>query len=336
MPPMYSPWFAVISAALLAATAGAATRPHYGGTLRVEIRESNETADPPQAGVTLAQLESAFHISEWNPPRRAVYTARENPQGGRPFLDSIEIVMGRPLREQSIDLEQRRADIVELGPNELRRAPAGRRSWSSSPVRVIALVFAKRIGDARVREAVALSVNRAAIHAVLLQRQGEVSGALLPEWLSGHAFLFSTATDLTRARSLVGEIPPASRSLSIAAEDRLMADRIAVNARDIGLTLVTASGDPDLRLVEVRIVSEDPAAALAGIAAALGLPEPGRAESPEALYNAERGLLEGFRVIPLFHVPDVYGIGPRVNGGPGITPLGQWRFQNLWVDAGRP
>ena len=38
---------------------------------------------------------------------------------------------------------------------------------------------------------------------MLLQRQGEVSGALLPQWLSGYAFLFPTATDLARARALL-------------------------------------------------------------------------------------------------------------------------------------
>jgi ABC-type oligopeptide transport system substrate-binding subunit len=72
------------------------------------------------------------------------------------------------------------------------------------------------------------------------------------------------------------------------------------------------------------------------MAAALGLPEPPRAASPEALYAAERALLEGFRVIPLFHLPDVYGVNPRVKGGPGIAPLGEWRFENLWVEGGRP
>jgi hypothetical protein len=45
--------------------------------------------------------------------------------------------------------------------------------------------------------------------------------------------------------------------------------------------------------------------------------------------------LEGFRVIPLFHLPDVYGVSPRVKGGPGITPLGEWRFENLWLEGGR-
>jgi ABC-type oligopeptide transport system substrate-binding subunit len=54
------------------------------------------------------------------------------------------------------------------------------------------------------------------------------------------------------------------------------------------------------------------------------------------LYAAESALLEGFRVIPLFHLPDAYGVSPRVKGGPGITPLGEWRLANLWLEGGRP
>jgi ABC-type oligopeptide transport system substrate-binding subunit len=50
------------------------------------------------------------------------------------------------------------------------------------------------------------------------------------------------------------------------------------------------------------------------------------------MYTAERALLDGFRVIPLFHLPDLYGAGPRVRGGPVVTPLGEWRFDSLWVE----
>ncbi|HUE03890.1 MAG TPA: hypothetical protein VMR62_30330, partial [Bryobacteraceae bacterium] len=56
------------------------------------------------------------------------------------------------------------------------------------------------------------------------------------------------------------------------------------------------------------------------------------ARGPEELYAAERALLEGFRVIPLFHLPDVYGASPRVKGGPVVTPLGEWRFDSLWLE----
>jgi len=54
------------------------------------------------------------------------------------------------------------------------------------------------------------------------------------------------------------------------------------------------------------------------------------------MYAPERSLLEGFRVIPLIHLPDIYGVSPRVKGGSGITPSGEWRFENLWLEGARP
>jgi hypothetical protein len=211
--------------------AGAATRPHYGGTLRVEMREAFESPEAvaPPAG---------FVLASWEAGRRALYTADESAAGGRPYLDSIEIQMGRPLRDQSTDLELGKADVVELGPNELRRQIAGRKVWSSSPVRLMALVFGPRVEDERVREALALAVDRGAIHSVLLQRQGEISGALLPQWLSGDAFLFAPAFDGARARSLATALAAPARTISLAVSDaslRPIADRIALNARDAGI-----------------------------------------------------------------------------------------------------
>jgi len=328
-------------AAALLLPAAAATRPHYGGTLRVEIRESIEAPDSAQALRRLGSLAPGFALSSWEPGRRAAYAADESAAGGRPYLDTIEIEMGRPLRDQSIDFGLGRAAVVELGPDELRRQPNGRATWSSAPVRVIALVFQPRVEDARVREALALAVDRTAILNVLLQRQGEISGALLPQWLSGYAFLFPAAADLARARTLTAGVPAPARRIALAVDDasaQAIAERISLNARDAGLTVVLAQrgADADARLMEARIASEDASIALAGAAAALGLPEPPRADSPEALYAAESGLLEGFRVIPLFHLPDAYAVSPRVSGGPGITPLGEWRFQNLWLENGRP
>lgn len=336
---IWSRWLAVISAGL--SLAGGATRPQYGGTMRVEIRESIETPDPPQHGPGVADLSAAFSITRWEGGRSAVYAADGNAPGGRPFLDGIEIQMGRPLREQAIDLELGKADLVELGPNELRRAAPGRRIWRSSAVRLLVLIFGPQVSDARVREALALSVDRAAIHTVLLQRQGEIAGGLLPQWISGYAFLFPTAPDPMRARSLAGPLPPPLRTLTLSFEDqawRAVADRIAVNARDAGLTVAAAPGNPsaDVRLVEARIASAEPWQALAGLAVALGLAEPPHGGSPEALFAAERDLLADFHVIPLLHLPYVYGVGPRVRGGPGITPLGEWRFEKLWLEGARP
>src|ERR1035438_4300587 len=324
-----SRWFAVCSL-LLALTAHAATRPHYGGTLRVEIHESSDAMGSPPG----------FAVTSWV-GRRAVLAPDENAPGGRPFLDSVEIEMGKPLRDQAIDFGLGKADVVELDANESRRPVSGRKVWSSAPVRVLAVVFQPRIADARIREALALAIDRTAIYNVLLQRQGEIRGALLPQWLSGYAFLFPATADLARARALAGEAPAAARRITLAVDDpadQPMAERVSVNARDAGLTVIPAprGGDADARLVEARVASSNPSDALKSLAAALGLPEPPRADSPETLYAAESALLEGFRAIPLFHLPDVYGVSPRVQGGSGITPLGEWRFQNLWLESGRP
>jgi ABC-type transport system substrate-binding protein len=314
----------------LAVTAYGATRPHYGGALRVEIHETNDAL--PAAG---------FTVASWEAGRRAVYTADENAAGGRPFLDTVEIQLARPLRDQALDFGLGKAEVVELDGNEARRTVPGRSVWSSAPVRVLAIVFQARVADARIREALGLAVDRTAIHNVLLQRQGEISGALLPQWLSGYAFLFPAAADLPRARALAADAPAAARRITLSAEDpadQPMAERISLNARDAGLTVVLAphGADPDARLVEARVTSSDPSAALKSLAAALGLPEPLRADSPEALYAAESALLEGFRAIPLFHLPDVYGAASRVQGGPGIGPLGEWRLENLWLENGKP
>ena len=259
----------------------------------MEVRQNAETPDPPPL------LAPDFTIARWEAGRRAVYEADENAAGGRPFLDGVEILLGRPLRDQASDLELGRADVVELGPNELRRQPAGRSVWSSSPVRVLALVFAPRFDDARVREALALAVDRSAIHAVLLQRQGEISGALLPQWLSGYAFLFPATTDLGRARQLAAGARPITLGVSDAAM-RPIAERIALNARDAGLR-VSVTPQPenaDVVLVELRIASAEPAKALAEIAASLGSPMAPRdlpaSASPEQSYAAERACWRAF------------------------------------------
>src|ERR1017187_7564591 len=92
-------------------------------------------------------LGAGFTIARWEAGRLAVYEADENAIGGRPFLGGVEILLGRAPRDQASDLDLGKADVVELGPNELRRQPAGRRIWTSSPVRVLALVFAPHFED---------------------------------------------------------------------------------------------------------------------------------------------------------------------------------------------
>jgi len=289
-----------------------------------------------------------FRVASWEPGRRATLSANADYWGGRAFLDTIEVQMGRGLRDQLVDLEVGKTDVAELGPAELRRASGqGRTVWSSAPVRLIALVFSPgRPADPRLREALALSIDRAAMHSVLLQKQGEITAALLPQWLSGYAFAFPTAPDLARARALAAELPASARSLALGydpaiAGGRAIAERVAVNARDAGLAVPVSPQNPqsDLALVELRVPSLDAARALAGIVLSAGLeaPQPD-GPAPEALYASERRLLEDFRVIPLFHLPDLYGAAGRIRvfQPPPVARLGEWRWETVWLSGTAP
>jgi len=197
-----------------------------------------------------------FRVAEWQPARRVVLVANEDYWGGRPYLDGIQIEMGRSSRERLIDLELDKADLAELGPAEARRAQQeGRRVWTSVPVELLALQFnlsRPETRERRLREAIARSIDRATIQKVLLQNYGEPSGAILPEWLSGFAFLFATARDLDRARQLRSGMDPPPLKVGYDSSDALarqVAERVAVNARDAGIRLDVSPLPPGSRRV---------------------------------------------------------------------------------------
>jgi peptide/nickel transport system substrate-binding protein len=287
-----------------------------------------------------------FRLARLDPGRHASFTANEDYWDGRPFPDAVEVEMGRATRDQWIDLEVGRADLVELGPGEVRRARASDRGvWSSAPVSLLALVFRDgHPADPRLRQVLALSIDRAAIQNVLFQRRADIAAGLLPQWLSGYEFLFSAPTDLAAARRLAAEVAPAARSLSLAHDgdplSRSIAERIALNARDAGIAVhvTPAAPNADARLAAFRITSLEPAHALAKLALALGFPQWTPPDAPETLYASERSLLDGHRIVPLFHVPEDFGVGPRVRlwTAPAVTRLGAWRLAGVWLDGGRP
>ncbi len=290
----------------------------------------------------------AFRIAEWQPRRRLLLAANEDCWAGRPFLDSIAVEMGVHASEQLIHLELGKADLVELSPDQVRRASqSGARTWSSAPAELLALVFALRrpaVQEVRLRRAVALSIDRGSIVKVLLQNQGEVAGGLLPQWLSGYAFLFPSGSDVERAKQLRSGLSAAAPLALVYDSDdalaRAVAERVAVNARAVGIPVqVSGAGsaapaEADVRLIRLRLASTDPRAALESLLASLGEPEslPPAGAAPEQLYAAERTLVESFRVVPLAHLAETYGLGPQVkNWMP--RRWGGWRLEALWLDT---
>jgi peptide/nickel transport system substrate-binding protein len=264
-----------------------------------------------------------FRLVEWEPSRRAVLQANERHWAGRPFLDAVRFEMGRSAREQLVALELGRADIVELGPSDFRRAvDRGAATWTSRLNEVIAL----EAPEDRLREALTLAIDRGPIHNVLLGRRGEPSGALLPQWLSGYAFLFEARRDPVKARKAASALAGRVVRIAFDAADsvaRNIAERIAVDLRQVGITAeASASGKADARVVRLRIVSANPVTALrelgARIEAVSGPP-----------YEAERAFLESSQLLPLFHVPDLFALSPRVRKF-------SWRLADVWVEPVRP
>src|SRR5207302_7246512 len=117
-------------------------------------------------------------------------------------------------------------------------------------------------------------------------------------------FVFPTEADLSRARHArdqVRSIPP--WTLGYDGGDplaRLLAERIALNAKDAGLSLQpTSSANADLRLARIPLGSLDPWIALAEVAARAGVHvEKSQGGSVESLYASESAMLSTQRVIP--------------------------------------
>jgi peptide/nickel transport system substrate-binding protein len=294
-----------------------------------------------------------FRATDWPAAQgsaKAAFVANENCWAGRPFVNKIELLMGVDPQQQANAISFGQADVVELPASEVRRtAQRGVRTASSDPVELFALVFdASRPAaqDARLREAISLAIDRASIADVILQKQAMPAGGLLPNWISGYAHLFPAAFDLPRAKDLLAASGrELSRSMPLVLfydssdpESRAVADRVAVNLREIGI-MVQVSGQmldgktklpaADLRLLRRRIAAPDAVAALSALLESLG-EVPADMEAPEQVYDAERAPIDAFRVIPLVHVSESYGLSPQVRDW--MAPRwGGWKLEEVWL-----
>jgi len=358
-------------------------RPRYGGTVRVEIGAVLHSLDPagapadPDEAAAKNEIDAllydqrsadgtfpgvagsgAFHISEWESGKRVVLATNENYHGGRAFVDSIDIEMGRAAKDRLLDLELGKVDFAEVPPEEARRAAErGVRVSTSAPEELVALVFVRGRAiaeDAQVREALARSIDRAAIVNFILQKEGEPAGGLLPQWSNGTAFLFATAADAAGAKALWSQIG-GSPAIALGYDsgdslDQAIAERIAVNARDAGIALSTepivgstpSSASFDARLVRLRMTSSHPRDALVSFQAVLA-PMAGLDPAPlsigatsEQIYERERTIVNGYRVVPLLWLPRVYGLGARVRDWKAPAAGEGWPFIDVWLEQESP
>jgi len=264
-----------------------------------------------------------FRVTNWEPGRRLTLAAFDDHWNGRPFLDSVIVNLGST---------RTNADVFDIPFSAARRIlPERTRVWSSPARELIALQTAGI--DPQLSRALALCIDRGPMVNVLTQRRGEAAFGLLSQWLSGYAFLFATAPDVARARQMLSQLRLSPLTLSYPANDsfaKSVADRVALNARDAGLSLQPTPGaNGNVRLIRWLLESRDAAGELTRLSTFLGL-----TARPDLPYDAERAVLEEGRVIPLLYLPAVYGISTRVHGWDAAQKQGPFvlHLENVWVE----
>lgn len=301
------------------------------------------------------------------------FRANEETWSGRPYLDAVDVSLGVPPLRAMFDLQLGKADLIELGPDLVPRAKqANLRVWSSDPVVLYGLRFdeAPAVADARLREALSLALDRGTMANVLLQKQAQPAAALLPQWLSGYAFLFNVEANLERAKELRRSLPAGAGTggerLCLRVEPagdlpKLLGERVAVNARQAGIMIqvlsrpaqhgslavpaatASAASQPDtgsgVHLFVWRYSSLSASAELDSLFVANQLGEFAEAGAGnpdrEQLYARERRVLEDWQLLPLVEQAESVAIGTTVRNWQPAR-WGQWHLADVWLDSPEP
>jgi peptide/nickel transport system substrate-binding protein len=248
--------------------------------------------------------------------------ANENCWQGRPFADAVEIREHRSVHDQWLDLSVGRTDVAEVPAEMIRQAQQQRLNLVSSPTSLLLALEESDQGvlaNPLVRAAIAAAVDRSALANVIFQKQGEPTAGLLPQELSGYAFLFPVARDLNKSHALRGglTIPPLTLSVEGGGAIGLAAQRIVLNLREAGFNVQigAASGAlrPDLRLRLLPLTGNEPSAVLDNLLRSAGQPLPALGDaSAVSVYKAERELLDRHTIVPLLDLPRAYAAGARL------------------------
>ncbi len=292
------------------------------------------------------------------------FRANEETWSGRPFLDAIEVTLGVPPLRQLFDLQLGKADLVELSPELVRRATQdNQRVWSSAAVTFYGLRFDEAqaaAADANLREALSLSLDRQTMANVLLQKQAEPASALLPQWLSGYAFLFTMETNIERAKEIRATLPAnlaaGNQPLRLRVDAtgdlaKLLGERVAVNARQAEILVqvvnravshtTTTATDPaaGIHLFSWHYSSLSPRVELESMVSTFNIGNANEAAlsaiDPEQLYAREKKLLEDRHVLPLVALPEYVGLGQKVRDWMPAR-WGEWRLADVWLDLQEP
>jgi MarR-like DNA-binding transcriptional regulator SgrR of sgrS sRNA len=273
----------------------------------------------------------------------ATLAAVDNYWNGHTFIETVEIAASRKLRDQWLDLGVGRADVAEVPAEQIRRAQQEHlRVTSSRNDELIVLIInnaSATMQNMALRQAVAESVDRASLLNFIFQKQGELSGGLLPNWLSGYAIVFPTAQNMQHAKELRAQLAQAP-TLTMTydpgdASLQLVAERLALSAREAGINIrtVPAPAHWDLSVARVRLSSLNPSVALEDMVSTIGVEHKTPDDTtPDALYQRERELLKNYQLVPLVYVPHGFAANERVRNWK-LDERGLPDFDELWTEV---
>jgi ABC-type transport system substrate-binding protein len=300
-----------------------------GDDYRIALSNSGSSAGAQRGIGTGPYQLSGFMNGVWT------FAANENCWNGRPFADTIEIHVHRAIRDQWLDLNAGRADLVEVPAEQIRQAREQHLNvLASQPVTLLALTVSDSgpLANANLRAAIAFAVDRNSLSNVIYQKQCEVTASLLPSALTGYSFLFPTDRDLNKAHEVRGGLsaPTLTLAAGSGATMQLTAQRIALNLHEAGFNVQTvAEGGTrpaDLTLRRIPVESSRPGPALDSVLRHAGVAAPVGEESPAELYRVEREVLSSHAVVPLLFLPRAWAVGTRlqslrlsVEGSPQIA-----------------
>lgn len=309
-----------------------------------------------------------YKLSEWQSGDHAVFVTNEEYWGGRAYPDAIDVQMGASLREHLLERNLGRDHAAEVSIDQLHALEQTTQNLLlSRPSDLLVIVFAggdnhtgsptptgRKSIDPKLRLALAAALNRNAISNVLLQRKSAAATAVLPQWLTGYEFMFMNDASGNPEQARAARAEAGGNGFLTLAYDfsdpvlKAVADRIAVDAREAGIALQTygdshvntkagrKGSTADAFLLRLPLSSLDPAVALAAFAESLDLPVDLQtpimaAANPEALFQAERRILEDHRIIPVAHVSEAVWLNSIVHNWQQ-QPDGEWKMDQVWVE----
>jgi hypothetical protein len=304
---------------------------------------------PPAAGIYPAARAAARLLrfqpvpGMHNPFRAAVISSTRNPVSAKKKLS--------PLRSRHFFFPCLLFAFLFLGSP----IPA-----CADSLEVVARALVRKVAAVPQREAMSLSLDRQTMANVLLQKQAEPASALLPQWLSGYAFLFTMETNIDRAKEIRASLPvkmaAGTEPLRLRVDApgdpaKLLGERVAVNARQAAIlvqvvnragprgatTATTALSDPatGIHLFSWHYSSPSPTVELESMVSALNFgdsPESAVCSTdPEQFYTREKKLLEERRLRPLVALPEYIGLSQNVRDWMPAR-CGEWHLADVWLD----